>query len=103
MQLVMFDVDGTLTHSVAADEVCFLQALRDVFDLQDVDTDWATYPHCSDFGIMETIFQRAHGRSIRGEEAAAMQERFTILLEASAVADPIIEVPGARAFLQSLG
>jgi beta-phosphoglucomutase-like phosphatase (HAD superfamily) len=33
MQLVMFDIDGTLTQSNELDEQAFLQALRDVFGL----------------------------------------------------------------------
>jgi beta-phosphoglucomutase-like phosphatase (HAD superfamily) len=30
MNLVIFDIDGTLTESVAVDEVCFVQVFRDV-------------------------------------------------------------------------
>jgi phosphoglycolate phosphatase-like HAD superfamily hydrolase len=30
MNLAIFDIDGTLTESVAVDEVCFVQAFRDV-------------------------------------------------------------------------
>ena len=33
MNLVIFGIDGTLTQSVAVDEVCFVQAFRDVLGL----------------------------------------------------------------------
>jgi phosphoglycolate phosphatase-like HAD superfamily hydrolase len=41
MKLVMFDVDGTLTETVEADEECFVQALLGVFGFTDLDTDCA--------------------------------------------------------------
>jgi beta-phosphoglucomutase-like phosphatase (HAD superfamily) len=33
MNLAIFDIDGTLTESVAIDESCFVQAFRDVLGI----------------------------------------------------------------------
>ena len=55
--LVMFDVDGTLTQSTAADRSCYAQALSQHLDLQ-VDTDWSTYRHITDSGIAQELFER---------------------------------------------
>jgi len=63
MKLVMFDIDGTLTQTEQIDEVSFVQALQEVFGFTEINTDWATYPHCSDSGILEVLFQLRLGRS----------------------------------------
>src|SRR5258708_24135660 len=102
MTLVMFDIDGTLTQTYEADERCFLQALREVFGFCDIDTDWAIYPHCSDSGILEALFQARRGRSPRPSEITSLQSHFVSLLAASASDQPSLPVPGARGFLSGL-
>jgi phosphoglycolate phosphatase-like HAD superfamily hydrolase len=88
MKLVMFDIDGTLTQTYQADEACFGQALREVFGFTDINTDWASYLHCSDSGILEALFQLRLGRSP--------------LLTAATVVQPFNPIAGARDFLSSL-
>ena len=39
MPLIIFDIDGTLTESMQADDVCFVRALAEVWDFHEVDTD----------------------------------------------------------------
>jgi hypothetical protein len=68
MKLVMFDLDGTLTQTCQADETCFVQALREVFGFTDINTDWASYPHSSDSGLLEALFRIRLGRSPLPEE-----------------------------------
>jgi phosphoglycolate phosphatase-like HAD superfamily hydrolase len=102
MKLVMFDIDGTLTQTCQADETCFVQALREVFGFSDVDTDWASYPHCSDSGILEALFQRRLGRSPLLAEISTVQAHFVSLLTAATVVQPFNPVAGARDFLGSL-
>jgi len=38
MNLVVFDLDGTLTDTNAVDDECFVQALRIAFKIGDVNT-----------------------------------------------------------------
>lgn len=102
MKLLMFDIDGTLTQTVGADDVCFVQALWDVVGFADIDTDWAGYPHCSDSGILEALFQARLGRSARPSEIADVQARFIALLAEFSARKPFSEVPGAGRFLYSL-
>jgi beta-phosphoglucomutase-like phosphatase (HAD superfamily) len=102
MKLVMFDVDGTLTQTDQADEMCFVQALREVFGFCDVDTDWASYPHCSDSGILEVLFQSRTGRSPLPAEASTFQAHFLCLLASTAAVQPFSPIPGARDFLCNL-
>ncbi|HEY3901080.1 MAG TPA: HAD family hydrolase [Chthoniobacter sp.] len=95
----MFDIDGTLTQTYDADTQCFIRALTDVFGFADVDPDWSTYPHSSDSGVLEVLFQARRGRSPNPEEIAEMQRHFVALLAASADAEPFTPVPGARDLL----
>jgi len=102
MKLVMFDIDGTLTRTDQADETCFVQALREVFGFTDVNTDWASYPHCSDSGILEVLFQTRTGRSPLPAELSHFQAHFLSLLNGATAVHPFGPVPGARDFLRSL-
>jgi phosphoglycolate phosphatase-like HAD superfamily hydrolase len=102
MKLVMFDIDGTLTETNRVDEECYVQALLDEFSFRDIDTDWSRYPHCSDSGILETIFRGRRRRSPHTEEIARFQERFTMLLTQAASVQPFREIGGAATFLSRL-
>jgi phosphoglycolate phosphatase-like HAD superfamily hydrolase len=102
MKLVIFDVDGTLTETVQADEECFVQALREVFGFTDVDTDWASYPYCTDSGILETLCQQRLGRSPSGVEASSFQSHFLSLLILAAAAHPFSPIAGAKDIILSL-
>lgn len=102
MKLVMFDIDGTLTQTDQADGICYVQALREVFGFTNINTDWATYPHCSDSGILEALFQTERGRSPTPTEVSAVRSRFVSLLTHSAAAQPFRPVSGALDFLRAL-
>ncbi len=102
MNLVMFDIDGTLTRTDLADEICYVWALHEVFGLTDINTDWSVYPHCTDSGILEEIFQSRHGRSPRVAEVRDFQAHFASLLTGSSKDQPFRPVTGAREFLAKL-
>lgn len=102
MKLVMFDIDGTLTQTSQADEICFVQALREVFEFTDINTDWASYPHCSDSGILGEIFRLRVGRSPVLDEISVFQTHFVSLLADSSAVQPFKPIAGAREFLEGL-
>src|ERR1700722_6031653 len=102
MKLVMFDIDGTLTQTEQADATCFVEALREVFGFTDINTDWANYPHCSDSGILEELFQRQLGRSPMPAEICTFQSCFVALLIAAAAVQPFGPIAGAKEFLWKL-
>src|SRR5437016_11212272 len=101
MKLVMFDIDGTLTQTSQADETCFVQALREVFGFTDLNTDWARYPHCSDSGILEVLFQIRLGRSPLPDAISIFQIHFVSLLTAANAIPPFNPIAGVRVFLVS--
>jgi phosphoglycolate phosphatase-like HAD superfamily hydrolase len=102
MKLVMFDIDGTLTQSAETDETCFVQALREVFGFDSINTDWASYRHCSDSGILEELFQQRLRRSPLATEISTFQPHFLSLLAAATAARPFTPVTGAHDFICSL-
>jgi len=51
MNLVLFDVDGTLTLTNEVDNRCYLCALGEALGGAGFDTDWTKYPHVTDSGI----------------------------------------------------
>src|SRR6266496_682627 len=96
MKLVMFDIDGTLTQTYQADKACFVQALREVFGFTGINTDWASYPHCSDSGILEALFQLRLGRSPLPTEISTFQTHFVSLLTAATVVQPFQPIQACK-------
>jgi len=97
--LVVFDIDGTLTRSIAIDDLCYLQALGDVFGITGVEPDWSAYEHSTDPGIVAEIVRRRLGRPLAATELATFRARFVELIRTRLAADPALSppVPGAVA------
>ena len=56
MKLAVFDLDGTLTATNAVDDACFVRALRIVFDIDLINTNWTAYSHVTDASVMAVAF-----------------------------------------------
>lgn len=103
MQLVMFDIDGTLTESNALDDESYLQALSEVFGFSEVSSDWTSYSHVTDACILREVCQHKLGRIPSLAEVEAFQKRFLELLtEGAAANDGIKAIPGALKMLSHL-
>jgi phosphoglycolate phosphatase-like HAD superfamily hydrolase len=103
MQLVMFDIDGTLTESNDLDDQSYLQALFEVFGFSEVSSDWTSYSHVTDACILKEVCQHKLGRVPFLDEVDAFQKRFMELLAAGAVASGGIKsVSGAPKMLSWL-
>jgi len=101
MNLVVFDIDGTLTQTNEVDGRCFEEALRNVLGVADFDTCWEKYQFVTDSGVAQEISQRYRDCPISGAEMAALHERIVELL-AENPASSFPEVPGAAAFVKTL-
>ena len=103
-KLVIFDVDGTLLHSNAADEACFVRAFAEALDIAAIDTNWLAYKHTTDSGITEQVFRERLGRGPRADEIARLRDRFVALLGAELARRPegAAPVAGAAAMLAAL-
>ncbi len=80
MKLAIFDIDGTLTNTNSVDDQCFVQALAEAHAITNINTDWASYPHTTDSGIMAHVFQQQFGRDPREPELGKFKNSFVTLL-----------------------
>ena len=104
MNLVMFDIDGTLTKTVDIDENNFVKAVNDVFNIYDIDTDLTTYKNITDEGIAAEIIERHAVRPATKKELSDVSNYFVNLLKdkASANKDFFQPVGGARELIIEL-
>jgi len=104
MKLAVFDLDGTLTQTSHVDAECYEQALREIAGIRDVRTDWSTYEHATDTGIIDEIYRERFGRSPTDEECDVVQARLIELFHARCAREDseFGEVPGAGNFLRNL-
>jgi phosphoglycolate phosphatase-like HAD superfamily hydrolase len=104
MNLVAFDVDGTLTKTFAVDGECYLQAFADSFGITNINDNWSDYEHVTDLGVMQQVFEQRLGRAPGSEEIARFVNCFVGLLQQryNVAGDSFGEIAGASAFLTRL-
>lgn len=102
MRLVIFDIDGTLTATMKADEECFVRALAEVCGFGDVDTDWSRYKHATDSGIFHEIHEIRTGRAPSATEVSRFRQHFVGLLAQTSSESPFPTVKGAPRLLSRL-
>ena len=104
MNLAIFDIDGTLTNTNNVDEDCFVKALAEVHSINDIVTDWTAYPHTTDSGITQHIFQEQFSRSPEETELSKLKGCFVGMLSEHYETDSLsfAEIRGASAALESL-
>lgn len=102
--LVVFDVDGTLTDTADVDSACFAEALAAEFDIDDVDSDWTSYSEFTDSMILREIFDERFGREPESEEISRLVDRFVAVLTHAhdECPDDFSEIPGAASLLSHL-
>ena len=85
----MFDIDGTLTATTGIDERCFIQAVEDVLNIDDIDTDLANYTHVTDESIAAEIIERREGgRKATERELSDLRHYFVGLIEKHIMENP---------------
>jgi phosphoglycolate phosphatase-like HAD superfamily hydrolase len=87
MNLLVFDIDGTLTATNEVDTRCFARAFHEAFGIA-LDTSWHIYPHRTDSGIICHSFSQHFRRAPTAAELGLFRERFLILLESEWRTDP---------------
>src|SRR5262245_5399810 len=102
MHLVIFDIDGTLTQSMAVDAECFVRALAEVCGFTDIDTDWSRYRYVTDSGVFHEIYEERTRRSPTTIETTAFRRHFINLLEETSSKAPFKAVTGAGVLLARL-
>ena len=101
MNLVIFDIDGTVVNSVTADDECFIQTFRDLHEIDLLGSDWNDFEHVTDSGLTNEIFENRLKRSATEEEVKIIQNYFFDLL--SFRKSEFNEINGASDFIIKLG
>jgi phosphoglycolate phosphatase-like HAD superfamily hydrolase len=104
MNLVVFDVDGTLTDTNEIDGICFTRALQLEFGTPEISLDWQRYSHSTDAGISTEILTESLGRPPSITDLERAKSRFLTLLKEAHERNPndFNEIPGARNILGQL-
>ena len=103
MHLVMFDIDGTLVDSAGFDAELYVEAVRSVLNVS-IDSDWNSYEHVSDSGILEQVLRDTPLDGDPTELAARVQERFVALVGDYLRRAPsaVREIAGAKRLVERL-
>ena len=104
MNLVVFDIDGTLTETFRFDVEMYTLAVGEELDLPNIAETWTACAQVTDTGICRELFRRRHGREVEPARMQAAKERFVEMLRRGAEADPsrITSVPGASEIVEML-
>lgn len=99
MQATVFDIDGTLLESFETDCDLYIMAVEKVLGIATVNSNWSTYRHVTDQGILREIMQ-ANGIVPEPEVFAETRREFISLLQGHIEAHgPFREIPGAVDFV----
>jgi|SRR5688572_3653514 len=103
MHLVMFDIDGALVDSAGFDSELYVEAVRGVLNVS-IDSDWSSYEHVSDSGILEQVLRDTPLDGDPTELAARVQERFVALVGDYLRRAPsaVREIAGAKRLVERL-
>ncbi len=102
MRLVIFDIDGTLTQTMKADEECFVRSLAEVCGFAEVNSDWSRYKHATDFGVFREIHEVRTGRLPSPSETSRFRQHFVALLARASSEAAFAAVTGAPLLLSRL-
>jgi len=104
MNLVMLDIDGTLTQSYDYDEEIFGKAIGEVLGCPPVDTDLNGYVDKTSTGVTQEAIRHITGTNPTAEQIEEVKRNVQGRLERMYQESPgsFAEVPGARRFLERL-
>jgi phosphoglycolate phosphatase-like HAD superfamily hydrolase len=104
MNLVMLDIDGTLTQSYDYDKEIFGLAIGEVLGCAPVDADVNGYIDKTSTGVTEEAIRRVRGTNANPGQMAEVKQNVLRRLEKMYQEAPGIfdEVPGAQRFLEHL-
>ena len=92
MNLIVFDIDDTLTKSEYQHQLAYVTAMRE-FGIARVDQNWKTYKHHTDSYILKANFENNHTTKFEFSQIPAFEERMT---EHMLTLTEVSEIKGAK-------
>jgi phosphoglycolate phosphatase-like HAD superfamily hydrolase len=104
MNLILLDIDGTLTQSYEYDREIFGIAIGEVLGVPPVDADLNGYIDKTSLGVTQEAIKRLTGRDPKADEIELVKSNVLRRLEGMLQDSPLIfsEVPSASRFLEQL-
>lgn len=104
MNLIMLDIDGTLTQSYEYDQEVFSDAISEVTGISFQDTNWESYEYITSSGVTPEAIFRATGRLGTSEQVDEVERIMLSRLNQRYQQSPsdFAEIPGASASIRSL-
>ncbi|MEE9451466.1 MAG: HAD family hydrolase [Gammaproteobacteria bacterium] len=98
MNLIIFDIDGTLTQTNAIDSKIFTEVIEKELSIEDLDDNWPDYQYSTDNGILAEIFIKYQQRSPTTQELLRIENQFVAALEKefNANASTCLPIAGAE-------
>lgn len=96
--LLIFDIDGTITDSVAVHQKAFMNALKQ-FGFTEFDDDWNGYLHHTDSYIFKTIFKNHTGKWSTKTDIRKFERLLTTSIEELNCKQKLREINGSKKFL----
>lgn len=101
MKYIIFDIDGTLTNTKIVDDLCYIKALKTLFEI-DLGNEgiWDNLKNATDWGITEETFFNHFNRLPTADEFQELKELFLDELFHESQKNPqsFGEISGAKAF-----
>ena len=76
MNLIIFDLDGTLTQTNEVDDLCFPLTFADHLGVKTFNVDWSAYSHGTDAVVFREAFARHFGRPPTERQSNEFEQRF---------------------------
>jgi phosphoglycolate phosphatase-like HAD superfamily hydrolase len=101
MNLVVFDIDGTLVKHHRKRDIAFVRAVQEVMGVT-IEDSWSDYLHATDSGIFSEIFEKNKGRSCTVSDIGQFKKSMVSWLEKEYGSEPFEGVVGAKECLSGL-
>ena len=101
MNLIMFDIDGTLVEPYESDSTCFERAVYDVLDIRP-DTHWSNYAHVTYSGILNQIISVHRINDQQALIHSQVKKKFIEYLNGHLHRQKVKEIEGASDFIKLL-
>lgn len=104
MNLVIFDIDGTMLNSSALEDALFIKAVEEVLKVKVKEADWTHFENVTDEALAYDICQLHLQREITAHEMAAIKAMFLSLYQQELIARPelVFPVRGIHQFIKNL-
>jgi len=100
MKLIIFDIDGTILDSVNADDECFIETFKNLYQIDLTNTDWNDFKNVTDTGLTIEIIEKWFNQTPSKEEIETIKKHFYSLLKRRV--NEFAEIENALSFIKML-